>query len=276
MGAENSAVVVDLPRCGADAESSCTESCTDSWHHWFGSLCAQAARRTSRSSCCATNSLCCADKSTDRSSPTPTGACSERSRPRSRDLAEPGGWSPPTRCCVGTGAASSGTGPNHSDRRADHRPQQRFADSHCASQLRIRPGDTAASTANLPGSATASLRPRSGRSSTTPESTPHPHALKSPGRSFLRSQAAVACDFATIDTVTLRRFYLLFFIDIPTRTVYFAGITDHPTGAWTTQAARNLLLRYGHQLADARALVRDRGSQFMSLRGNDASMFVKC
>ena len=80
---------------------------------------------------------------------------------------------------------------------------------------------------------------------------------------FLRSQAAVACDFATIDTVTLRRLYLLFFIDIPTRTVYFAGITDHPTGVWTTQAARNLLLQHGHQLADAQALVRDRASQFI-------------
>jgi transposase InsO family protein len=80
---------------------------------------------------------------------------------------------------------------------------------------------------------------------------------------FLRSQAAVACDFATIDTVTLRRFYLLFFIDVPTRTVYFGGISEHPTGAWTTQAARNLLLRHGDQLADAKALVRDRGSQFI-------------
>ena len=80
---------------------------------------------------------------------------------------------------------------------------------------------------------------------------------------FLRSQAAVACDFATIDTVTLRRFYLLFFIDIPTRTVYLGGVTEHPTGAWTTQAARNLFIRHGHQLADAGALVRDRGSQFV-------------
>ena len=80
---------------------------------------------------------------------------------------------------------------------------------------------------------------------------------------FLRSQAAVACDFATIETVTLRRFYLLFFIDIGTRTVYLAGITDHPSGVWTTQAARNLLLQHGHQLADARALVRDRASQFI-------------
>ena len=62
---------------------------------------------------------------------------------------------------------------------------------------------------------------------------------------------------------TLRRFYLLFFIDIPARTVYFAGITDHPSGVWASQAARNLLLRYAHQLADAQALVRDRGSQFI-------------
>ena len=66
---------------------------------------------------------------------------------------------------------------------------------------------------------------------------------------FLRSQAAVACDFATIETVTLRRFYLLFFIDVPTRTVYFAGITDHPSGVWTTQAARNLLLQHADGLA---------------------------
>ena len=88
---------------------------------------------------------------------------------------------------------------------------------------------------------------------------PAPTRSKVPWSEFLRSQAAVACDFATIDSVTLRRFYLLFFIDIPTRTVYFAGITDHPTGVWVSQAARNLLVRYGHRLADARALVRDRG-----------------
>jgi transposase InsO family protein len=45
--------------------------------------------------------------------------------------------------------------------------------------------------------------------------------------------------------------------------VFFAGITAKPTGAWTTQAARNLFLRHHDQLADARALVRDRGSQFI-------------
>ncbi|NNC74790.1 MAG: transposase [Acidimicrobiia bacterium] len=80
---------------------------------------------------------------------------------------------------------------------------------------------------------------------------------------FLRSQSAVACDFATIDTAFLRRYYLLFFIDVTTREVFYAGITANPTGPWTIQAARNLILRHGDLLDGARALVRDRGSQFV-------------
>mgnify|MGYP001819289499 FL=1 len=80
---------------------------------------------------------------------------------------------------------------------------------------------------------------------------------------FLRSQAAVATDFFTVDTATLRRYYVLFFIHIETRQVFYAGATANPTGAWTTQAARNLFLRHSDQLAGARALVRDRGSQFI-------------
>ncbi len=79
---------------------------------------------------------------------------------------------------------------------------------------------------------------------------------------FLKSQAAVACDFATIDTALLRRYYLLFFIDIQTRTVIYAGITAHPTAAWTTQAARNLFVRRTGTLAGCKALVRDRAAQF--------------
>ena len=81
---------------------------------------------------------------------------------------------------------------------------------------------------------------------------------------FLHSQAAVACDFFTVDTALLRRFYVLFFIHVPTRQVFYAGVTANPTGAWTTQAARNLYLRHADQLAGSRALVRDRGSQFVN------------
>jgi len=79
---------------------------------------------------------------------------------------------------------------------------------------------------------------------------------------LLRSQAAVACDFATVDTALLGRFYILFFIDTTTREVILGGITTNPTAAWTRQAARNLFLVHGDKLAHAKALVRDRGSQF--------------
>ncbi len=48
---------------------------------------------------------------------------------------------------------------------------------------------------------------------------------------FLHSQAAVACDFFTLNTAPLRSYYLLFFIDIPTRQAFYAGTTPNPTGA---------------------------------------------
>ena len=48
---------------------------------------------------------------------------------------------------------------------------------------------------------------------------------------FLHSQAAVACDFFTVDTALLRRYYVLFFIDIATRQVFYPGTTANPTRA---------------------------------------------
>lgn len=62
---------------------------------------------------------------------------------------------------------------------------------------------------------------------------------------FIRSQATaiIATDFCCVDTVTLRRLHILFFIEIGSRRVHLAGITTNPTGAWTTEAARNFFMR---------------------------------
>jgi len=83
---------------------------------------------------------------------------------------------------------------------------------------------------------------------------------------FIRSQAKaiIATDFACVDTALLKRLHVLFVIEHATRRVHLAGITTNPTDPWTTQAARNLFLTHSDRLADARALVRDRGSQFIN------------
>ncbi len=95
-------------------------------------------------------------------------------------------------------------------------------------------------------------------------SEPAPRRLESSWREFLRRQAAsiLECDFLTVDTVFLKRFYILFFIELQTRRVHLAGVTTNPDGAWVTQQARNLLMRLDDQGAQARFLVRDRDGKF--------------
>jgi transposase len=83
-------------------------------------------------------------------------------------------------------------------------------------------------------------------------------------RDFLRQHAAttLACDFFTVETAWLKRIYILFFLSLESRRIEFVACTPNPTGAWTAQQARNLLMAIDDRKQPLRLVIHDRDSKF--------------
>jgi putative transposase len=93
---------------------------------------------------------------------------------------------------------------------------------------------------------------------------PAPQRGQTSWRTFLNHyrQQLLACDFLTVETLCLKTLYVLFFIELNSRRVYFAGCTDTPDSSWVTQQARQQVWKHGDNRSPLHILIHDRDTKF--------------
>jgi putative transposase len=93
---------------------------------------------------------------------------------------------------------------------------------------------------------------------------PAPRRHSQSWRSFLQAHAdsILACDFFTVDTVWLRRLYVLVFLSIRSRRIEYVACTRKPNTAWMLQQTRNLLMELDDRDRQVRFLIHDRDAKF--------------
>ena len=67
----------------------------------------------------------------------------------------------------------------------------------------------------------------------------------------------LCCDFFVVESLFLRTYYVLFFLEVGTRRVHLAGITANPNGQWVAQQARQYNWAIEEREETFRCLIHD-------------------